>query len=459
MRSERSIVLVGLLFTAAVQALCVIAATMLPFSLLTVRVWGSAPIHLASVVAVAATPVLVWLAVKLATGQARLSTLDSVLHASRDWMWAVDSSRTFTYCSQAVEELLGYEPAALVGRPITEVIDPEDLAETQQAYAARPDRQAPEGTAGPDVPFSGVHAACRHREGHRVWLELSGVTHHASDGTVTGYEGTSRALGAALGDALDGQKTRARIARMLDERLLLTAFQPIFALDTGQRLGAEALTRFIDDRGGSPEKWFRDAEQAGLGVELDLLAVTTALGRASELPDDGYVSLNVSPATCLDARLLAAVDSAALPATRIVLEITEHTAVCDYTPLCLALAALRSRGVRIAIDDAGAGFSSGRHIIQLRPDFIKIDRSIVTGLDTDPAKRALASSMVHMASELNAHIVAEGIETPAELAAVTALGIHAAQGYLLGRPTVSAQDWGPPTAEPILGQRQPRTTS
>lgn len=123
------------------------------------------------------------------------------------------------------------------------------------------------------------------------------------------------------------------------------------------------------------------------------------------------------------------------------LEVTERHEVGNYGPLADALAPLRRAGLRIAVDDAGAGFASMRHILQLKPDLIKLDREIIAGIDTDPAQRALGAAMVGFSSEIGAALVAEGIETEAELAAVTELGMTAAQGYLIGRPSLSPEDW------------------
>jgi EAL domain-containing protein (putative c-di-GMP-specific phosphodiesterase class I) len=126
---------------------------------------------------------------------------------------------------------------------------------------------------------------------------------------------------------------------------------------------------------------------------------------------------------------------------RIVLELTERFAVADYKPLVEATERLRESGVRIAVDDAGADFASMRHILQLNPDLIKLDRSIISGIDADPGRRALGRAMVSFAAELGAMLVAEGIETETELCTVTELGMNAGQGYLLGRPSVQAEDW------------------
>lgn len=116
------------------------------------------------------------------------------------------------------------------------------------------------------------------------------------------------------------------------------------------------------------------------------------------------------------------------------LEITEHAHVEDYNCLLQAIEPLRARGVRLAVDDAGAGYSSLQHILQLQPDLIKLDIGLTRSIDLDPARRALASALVSFARETGSHIIAEGVETASELAALRSIGVDKAQGYFLGRP-------------------------
>lgn len=159
------------------------------------------------------------------------------------------------------------------------------------------------------------------------------------------------------------------------------------------------------------------------------------------MPPELYVAINLAPATCLSPELTALLQGSQIAMERILLEVTERTAVSDYGSLAAALNPLRNAGLRIAVDDAGAGFASMRHILQLKPDVIKLDRKIIAGIDTNSGQRALGAAMMSFAREIDAAIVAEGIETEGELAAVTQLGMKAGQGYLLGRPTVRPQDW------------------
>lgn len=235
----------------------------------------------------------------------------------------------------------------------------------------------------------------------------------------------------------------ARLDRLFAARTLITAFQPICHVATGEMVGAEALTRFTDSPVRSPDQWFPDAESIGRGLELEFLALETAMAAAAHLPAHVYVSVNLSPSACLDLRLTDIVRKSGLKPERIVLELTERSPVADYARLAAALAPLRSAGLRIAIDDVGAGFASMRHILRLSPELIKLDRTIVAGIDYNSSQRALCAAMLSFSSHIGAGLVAEGIETSSELATLADLGVVTGQGFLLGRPSVLPAGWSP----------------
>lgn len=224
----------------------------------------------------------------------------------------------------------------------------------------------------------------------------------------------------------------ARIRRMLDEGLLFPVFQPIADLRSGRVLGAEALARFDTEPARPPDEWFAEAAEVGLGVELELAAVRAALACLDELPADAFLSVNVAPSTASDPALHRLIDE--VPGERLVLELTEHTRIDDYARLTGALDGLRERRVRIAVDDAGAGYAGLQHVLSLRPDVLKLDRALIRDIDTDPARRALAIGMVAFAAELDASLIAEGIETRAELETLERLQITHGQGFYLARP-------------------------
>lgn len=398
--------------------------------------WGA--VVLAAVIA----PVAVYLAWTLLRRQNRKSAaasrtsrlLEAVLATSREWLWTIGPDGRFTFSGPMSRELIGYDPSELLGQHFSQVMEPDDLARALQ------DRV---GLEANDSSWTGLVTAIRHRNGSRVLVEVSGRPIFDRQGQVCGFEGTTRALDVPAAHDAAAEEARAGVEAMLSSRTLLTAFQPIRALDSGAVIGAEALTRFLsaDDPGMSPQAWFVEAASVGLGVDLEIIALQSALSAAVSLPEDLYVAVNLSPGACLDNRISSVVQGSAIPVGRVVLELTEHHGVADYGRLGEALAPLRRAGLRIAVDDAGAGFASMRHIVELRPDLIKLDRDIITGINADAGLQALGAAMVKFAGEIGASLVAEGIETQAELAAVRKLGMGAGQGYLLGRPTVATEEW------------------
>jgi EAL domain-containing protein (putative c-di-GMP-specific phosphodiesterase class I)/CheY-like chemotaxis protein len=228
----------------------------------------------------------------------------------------------------------------------------------------------------------------------------------------------------------DRDERSARIHRVIDGAGVEMVYQPIFDLETSAPVGAEALARF-DVTDWPTERWFREAPQLGLAFPLDLTLIRLALADLPRLRD-GYLSVNASQATAGSAELIEIL-TASEP-ERIVVELTEHEAIEDYDELGVALERLRELGVRIAIDDAGAGFASLRHILQLSPDLIKLDISITTGVDQDRARRAMSKALISFADEMGITIVAEGLQTQPQIDTLRALGVRFGQGFLLARP-------------------------
>jgi len=230
-----------------------------------------------------------------------------------------------------------------------------------------------------------------------------------------------------------------RVRRALTDGGLSLAFQPICDIRAGTIVGWEALARFPWGPERPPDAWFEEASQVDLRTDLELAAIRAALTRMDDVPAEGFLSVNLSPDTACSADLLRAIDFAHTP-RRLVMEVTEHAPVEDYGRLTAALGALRARGVRLAIDDAGSGFSSLQHILRLAPDFIKLDMALTRDVDNDLARRALAAALISFASEIGAVIIAEGIETEAELDTLRELGVTYGQGYYLARPGLLPAD-------------------
>lgn len=236
-------------------------------------------------------------------------------------------------------------------------------------------------------------------------------------------------LGRSLALRRQAADARRSIELIIRLRALTPVFQPIVSLSNTTLVGQEALTRFTD--GTRPDQRFAEAASVGLGVELEMAAIEAALDAAERLPVDTWLSLNLSPAVVLAGAGLA--DALRRCPRPLVVELTEHARVEDYAQLRAALRAL-GPGVRIAVDDAGAGYASMQHVVELQPDFVKLDISLVRGIDRDPARQALVAGMCFFAQRAGLRLIGEGIESDAELRTLAALGVPLGQGYLLGRP-------------------------
>jgi EAL domain-containing protein (putative c-di-GMP-specific phosphodiesterase class I)/CheY-like chemotaxis protein len=207
--------------------------------------------------------------------------------------------------------------------------------------------------------------------------------------------------------------------------------QPIVDLLTREPIGFEALARFRSLPLRPPDEWFAEAAALELGVQLEHATLARAVLLLPALPSSTYLSVNASHRAARDPVLR---DLLAPYADRIVVEITEHEPVDDYDELATALRPLRDLGIRIAIDDAGAGYASLRHTLSLDPDIVKVDIALTADIDTDRAKRALASALISFADEMGITIVAEGIETEASLQTLVDLGVRYGQGFHIARP-------------------------
>ena len=259
----------------------------------------------------------------------------------------------------------------------------------------------------------------------------------------------SELLADELEDDATRQRDRSQVEQVLDNTAVAVALQPIVQIATGACTGLEALARFP---GHSPDVMFARADNAGLRQSLEALCLRQGLLRLPDLQPHQRLAVNVSPDVACD---LAQRVSPGLPLDRMILEITEHTAVASYDELREVLEPLRVRGLQLAVDDAGAGFASMRHILELKPDIIKIDRSLVAGLDTDAARRTIVTTFVLLALDIGASVIAEGVEREPELRAVADLGVDAVQGYLIARPSTAAADlsaWAG-TGEPLPWMR------
>jgi EAL domain-containing protein (putative c-di-GMP-specific phosphodiesterase class I) len=272
-----------------------------------------------------------------------------------------------------------------------------------------------------------------------LYGSFCGLSHRQQPGLDRRDASFLRMLAELVVDDLEEQRQRDRRRAeitdlILGERVTI-ALQPVVDLHTGRCIGVEALSRF-PTAAGSPETVFAAAHDVGLGLELERMTAARALALRSRIAADQALGINLTPAVAM---VLADEDLGG-PLTQLVLEITEHEAVDSYASLRDRLQPLRDRGLRLAIDDAGAGYASLQHIIELQPELIKIDRSIIDGLAKDKARRSVVSGFVLLALDLNGRVIAEGVERADDLQAAADLGVDAAQGYLIARPSTDPDD-------------------
>ena len=241
---------------------------------------------------------------------------------------------------------------------------------------------------------------------------------------------TGSHIGSLVAERTEMLRARQQISATIDRQAFLPVFQPIVDLSTDAVVGFEALTRFAD--GVAPDLKFFAAIAVGLGLSLEAATLEAALTAAATLPAQTWLDINVSPDLILEQELLRGI-LRRHRGRRLVLEVTEHQVVSDYPAFRAAIAAVDPK-LELAVDDAGAGFASLRHILELRPAFVKLDRWLIADVDTDEARQAMIAGVLHFARSTGCQIIAEGIETSVERETLRALGVALGQGYLLGRP-------------------------
>ena len=248
--------------------------------------------------------------------------------------------------------------------------------------------------------------------------------------TLTEFSVMSAAvLGPKLSERWNRDLLRAEVQNVIDTRAFKPVFQPVVDLVTGQWVGFEALTRFDD--GTRPDLRFMAADKVGMMVELERACLLAQVEKARGLPEGCFVSLNISPAL---AQLVdPLIEILKMTDRAVVLEVTEHVEIDDYASLMAALDQVRPYAM-LAVDDAGAGYAGLHHILELRPQYVKLDISLVRSIDNDPARQAMVTGMAHFAEAVGCALIAEGIETENELTALRLLTIQYGQGYFLARP-------------------------
>lgn len=252
------------------------------------------------------------------------------------------------------------------------------------------------------------------------------------------------------------------LQRVLLHRSIRSVYQPIVSLHTGTIAGYEALTRGPEHSPlVSPLKLFKLAEEQGVLYPFEKLARETAIRGAFMLEDNELLFINISAAILQDpgftsGRTLEVLESVGMLPSRIVFEITERSSIEDFSAAQRILEHYRKQGYRIAIDDAGAGYSSLQAIAELHPDFIKVDRSLIQNIHLHKTKETIVETLVTFAQKLHIQMIAEGIEQWDELQLLTRLGVHYGQGYLLGHPSTAKSRISPEIKEHIVQHRRAR---
>jgi PAS domain S-box-containing protein len=332
---------------------------------------------------------------------------------------------TYRYVSAAAKDLLGYDPSELVGTSAYEYFHPEDLIKGEMVH-----RSTLQG-----APFTASYRL-RRRDNEYIWVE---TTTRTIPDEVTGEVAeilccTRSIENRQVLDRLDSEEYQAsveRLGRVIDGDGIGPVYQPIFELETQRVIAYEALSRFSGDPARGPDRWFAEAWDVGLGLPLELKAVSLAARALPYLPPDVNLCVNASPETISSRRFVSTFGSAA---DRVVVELTEHVDVGDYDGFASKLGPLRQAGGQIAIDDFGAGYASLRHILKVRPDWIKLDISLVERIHESSVAHALASSLITFADEVGVRVIAEGIETVEELDALVEIGFRYGQGFYFGLP-------------------------
>jgi PAS domain S-box-containing protein len=349
---------------------------------------------------------------------------DSIADHLGDMVSAHAPDGTFRYVSAASKDLVGYEPGELVGTSGHDHIHPEDAAKIAMAH------DSALGSAPVTVAYR-----FRRKDSQYVWVETTTkVISDEQSGDVMEIVCSTRALSDRRNveqlTSEDYLQALGRIQSILDEDAIRPVFQPILDLEDHRVVAYEALARFPVYPERRPDVWFSEAWDVGLGVQLELLAVKAAAAALKELPADVKLSVNASPPTVASDAFLKCFESP----ERVTVELTEHLQISDYRSFADSIQPMRRARGQIAIDDFGAGYASLRHILRLRPEWIKLDISLTERISEDPLAHAMASALSAFAKDVGLNLIAEGIETEEELEALCEIGFRYGQGFFFGLP-------------------------
>lgn len=243
-------------------------------------------------------------------------------------------------------------------------------------------------------------------------------------------DGRQDVIARVWGSSSDDDSGTSPLAMVLREHLVRVVFQPIVDLNTHRVFGHEALARSLSPHFPGPEALFLAAVREHRVGKLGRLLRAMALDGCTEY----FLFLNVNPNEFDEGFLVQPDDPVFWHEHPLYMEITESVPLSHFALCTHVIGELRAKGVRVAIDDLGAGFSNLKYISDLEPDIVKVDRELVAGVDKNDRKHRLLDSIVSLCQQMGAAVVAEGIETREELKAVCASGAQYGQGYLLAYP-------------------------
>lgn len=338
--------------------------------------------------------------------------------------WSITPEGCWRHVSPETSRALGFTPEELAGNLLFDYLHPEDLERVVVGH-----RAALEGNQ------QEITHRLRRRDGLYSWFE---TTTRTIVDEVRGKVAEIACVSVPL-DQFDPAPAspEVRHARLEQLREVLASeeitpfFQPIVELTTGRVIAYEGLSRFPGDPARTPDRWFAEAWELGLGVQLELLAVRLIARSLPEIPDDIGVCINASPPTMAASGFMSSLGARA---ERVTVELTEHLEIRDYRDLRAALAPLQEAGGKTAIDDFGAGYASLAHIVKLNPDWIKLDISLTHEVVENPIAHSLARALTSFGEGMGIGVVAEGIETEDEREALIEIGVRFGQGFFLGMP-------------------------
>jgi PAS domain S-box-containing protein len=348
---------------------------------------------------------------------------DSIADHLGDMISAHAPDGTYKYASAATKDVVGYEPSELTGTWAYDYFHPDDVNKISLAHQSALD----------GAPYT-VAYRIRRKSGEWLWVETTTRVIVNEESEPVEILCSTRAIESRQTIERMTSEEHAqwleRIREVLRDESIETVFQPVLDLESGEPVALEALSRFPGDPSLTPDRWFGQAWEVGLGVPLELLAVRRAARALPSLPAGVSLSVNASPPTVSSDAFLRSFTAA----ERVTVELTEHLQIQDYRSFASALHPMRQAGGQVAIDDFGAGYASLRHILRLRPEWIKLDISLTERIDENPLAHAMAGALASFAKDVGLEVVAEGIETEEELDALTDVGFRYGQGFYFGVP-------------------------